>query len=621
MATRETLEPRAAQAGSAEDLYNLAREALDAPADPGYAKDLLAKPEFTGDAKAKKFLDDTAGGAMFTNDFITLAMGYQALGDAAKAEEMLGQGKDFAMSGEEKVAVGVGTLLVTGDAAASVKALSGALKEISSTEELYGLAKVVAGELKEAAASLVHDIYDKIKTKAGRAGDFARLAKSIAHDLGDKAKAAATISEGAEKYSSPSDLITLSGAMGEVDPAAAAGLYEKALASAKDFSALMQVLQSAKDNTEFAQTVLAKGVELASSTQEFLQLVEANAAIGNAAAVTEMLGKAEDAVNNLDDMRKIVDAVDKHAATDTERVARLKDRLARREANQAKYVAIQNEEGQAKTIKQFIGLADRVMAELEDASYAAKLLGSAEEMMRADGFHFSRFKPLILAVDRLGDKAWLTKLLEQSVASAADFVWFREIVLTAARELQDNAYGKERAKAYLEGRAGQAGDNPYDWTKLAETALEALGDKDWAARLLHEAAARAQDHFALAHVGKLYRDLGNEANAQTMFAKAASACVNAEQCLQLANRMRGYELPTAQIVPVMDACGGALSSANDKLRWAEGVADLLQDGNWAAKAYDGIAAAFTSEADRKRFERSRQMRMGYRFFGPGVQAH
>jgi hypothetical protein len=619
MATRETLEPRAAQAAGAEALYNLAREAFDAPADPGYARDLLAKPEFAAAADAKSVLDDLAGNAMFTKDFVALAIGYKSLGDAAKAEEMLQQGADFAMAGDEKVAVGIGTMLVTGDAAAAAKTLAGALKEISTTEELYGLGKVVACDIKD--AGLAGQIYDKIKTKVGRAGDFARLAKTIAADLGDKAKAVAIIQEGAEKYGSPADLIVLSGAMGEIDPAAAGGLYAKALESAKDFTALMQVLGAAKDNPDFASTVLARGGEIASSTPEFLQLVEANATLGNAAGVTEMLTRAEDAVNNLDDMRKIVEAVDKHAAADTERVARLKDRLAKREANQAKYVAIQNEEGQAKTVKQFIGLADRVMAELEDASYAAKLLGSAEELMRADGFHFSRFKPLILAVDRLGDKAWLGKLLEESVASASDFVWFREIVLTAARELQDSAFGMERAKAYLAGRAASAGDNPYDWTKLAETVQTALGDSAWAAKLLGDGASRAQDHFALAYIGKLYRELGDETNAQAMFGKAGQACVNADQCLQLANRMKAYELPASEIVPVMDACAKVLNTSTDKLRWAEGVADLLMDGDWAARAYASIESAFSAEADRKRFERSRQMRMGYRFFGPGVQAH
>ncbi|HRH82577.1 MAG TPA: hypothetical protein PLW81_16175 [Thiobacillaceae bacterium] len=620
MATRDTLEPRLAGCSSSEDLYNLAREAMDAPADFAFAKEVVSKPEFAADATAKSVLGDVAGNAMFTNDFIALAIAYKhGLKDDAKAEEMLQQGQDFAMSGEEKVAVGVGQMLISGDAAAAAKTLGGALKEISTTEDLYALAKVVATEVKDAA--LAGQVYDKIKTKCGRAADFARLAKTVATDLGDKAKAAELVKEGAEKFGSPADLIVLSGAMGEIDPAAAGALYDKALDSAKDFTALMQVLDAAKGNEAFTKAVLAKGGDLATKTGEFLQLAEANAAVGDSAAATAMLTAAEDAVANLDEMRRIVDAVNKVAANDAERVARVQGKLAKREANQAKYVEFQNQEAQAKTVKQLIALADGVMAELDDASYAGKLLSAAEDMMRADGFHFSRFKPLLLAVDRLGDKAWLGKLLEDSVASAGDFVWFREIVLTAAREFKDAAFGKEKAKAYLEARAASAGDNPYDWTKLAETVQTALGDSAWAAKLLNEAAGRAKDHFALAQIGKLYRDVGDAASAAGMFDKAVAACGNADQCLQLATRMKSYELPLSEIAPYMDACGGRMGTTMDKLRWAEGVSDLLLDGAWAEKAYASIASAFGDAAGKKLFERSKQMRAGYRFFGPGVQAH
>lgn len=616
MANRSTLEPKVAAAGSAADLFALARECFDEPADMAYAKDILSAAAFTGAADAKSALDKVAGDAMFTKDFVALAIGYKALGDEAKAKEMLGQGADFAMEGSEKVAVGMGQWLALGDGDAAGKALAGALKEVSATEELYGLAVVVA-ELNN--ADLFAQISDKIKAKAGRAADFARLAKLLASG-GDKAKAVEVINEGAGKYGSPADLIVLSGAMGEIDPAAAGALYDKALESAKDFTALMQVLDAAAGNAEFTKAVLAKAGDTATATGELLQLADAYAGISDAAGVTEMLDKAEDAVANLDEMRKVVEAVNKHAAADAERVARVADKLARREANQAKYVEFQNEEPKCTTVKQIIALADRILAELDDKAYAGKMLGVAEAQLREDGFHFGRFKPLILAVDRLGDKAWLEKLLDESVATSADdFVWFREIVLTCARELQDAAFGKARAKTYMDGRS--LGDNVYDYTKMAELANEALGDADLAARLLTDAAGRAQDHFALAHVGKLYRDIGDADTAASMFGKAVQACASGDACVQLASRLKAYELSAADISPLMDDCGARLTSASDKLRWAEGVADLLQDGAWAEKAFSGIAASFTSETERKRFDSSRQLRMGYRFFGPGVQAH
>ncbi len=616
MANRSTLEPKVAAAGKAADLFALARECFDEPADMAYAKDILNAAAFTGAADARAALDKVAGDAMFTKDFVTLAIGYAALGDAGKAKDMLGQGGDFAMDGGEKVSVGMGQWLAMGDAAAASKALAGALKEVSATEELYGLAGVVA-ELNDAA--LFGQIADKIKTKAGRAADFARLAKLLAKG-GDKAKAGEIINEGAAKYGSPADLIALSGAMAEIDPAAASALYDKALESAKDFTALMQVLAAAAGNAEFTKAVLAKAGAVAGVSGELIQLVGAYAGLGDASGVTDMLTKAEDSVANLDEMRKVVEAVEKYAAADAPRVERVKAKLAKREANQAKYVALQNEEGKCTTIKQFLALADRIMAELEDAAYAGKVLGLAEGRLREEGaFHFARFKSLILAVDRLGDKDWLGKLLDESVAAAADFVWFREIVMTCATELKDAQYGKARARTYVEGRA--LGDSAYDYTKMAETVQTGLGDSALAAKLLADAASRAKDHYALAHTGKLYRDIGDDAAANALFGKAVEACANGDQCVQLATRLKAYELPPSEIAPLMTTCGGRLGSSSDKLRWAEGVSDLLQDGNWAEQAYAAIAGSFGGDADRKRFERSRQMRVGYRFFGPGVKAH
>ncbi|MDP2787165.1 MAG: hypothetical protein Q8O79_03700 [Pseudomonadota bacterium] len=615
MATRDTLAAKAAACTSAAALFAIARDAFEAPADMGYAKELLNSAAFTGDAGAKAALDKVAGDAMFTKDFVALAIGYQALGDAGKAKDMLGQGADFAMDGSEKVAVGMGQWLALSDAAAAAKALAGALKEVSATEELYGLAAVVA-ELNDAA--LLGQIIDKIKTKCGRAGDFARLAKLVAGS--DKAKGVEIINEGAAKYGSPADLIALSGAMNEIDPAAAGALYDKALDSAKDFTALMQVLAAASGNPEFAKAVLAKGGALATASGELIQLADACAAAGDAASAADMLTKAEEAVGNLIDMRKVVEAVEKSLANDTVRIERVKAKLVKREANQAKYVELQNEEAKCKTVKQFIELADRIMADLDDAAYAGKVLGLAETQMRAEGgFHFARFKSLILGVDRLGDKHWLGKLLDESVANAADFVWFREIVLTCASELQDTEYGTARARVFVEERT--LGDSAYDYTKMAETVQTALGDSAMAAKLLNDAANRAKDHYALAHTAKLYRDIGDNTAANALFAKAAEACANGDQCVQLANRLKAYELPASEIAPLMDACGGHLSSVNDKLRWAEGVADLLMDGAWADKAYNGIAASFSTATDQKRLQLSRQMRMGYRFFGPGVQAH
>jgi hypothetical protein len=556
---------------------------------------------------------------MFTGDFVACAMGYKALGDAGKAADALQQGADFAMNGDENVVVGIGTQIVTGDSAAAAKVLAGALKEISTTEPLYALLGVVAGTIKDMALS--GQIVEKIQAKCGRAADFARLANVVAADMGDAARAGQLINEAAAKYGSPADLIALSGAMANIDPAGAAALHAKALESAKDFNALMSVLKAAEGNADFTKAVLAKGLEVASSTAEFLQLADACATAGDAAQAVVMVNRAEDCVAGLDEMRKVVDAVEKYLASDAGRVAAAKDKLARREANQAKYVELQSAEAQCKTVKQYIALADRIMAELGDAAYAAKVLSTAETLLREDGFHFSRFKPLIMAVDRVGDKAWLSRLVDESVATAADFLWFREIVLSVARELSDSSFGKTRAKAAMDERAAQSGDNAYDWTKLAELAGETLNDASETARLLSEAAGRARDHFALAQVAKLYHDIGHSDAAGATFVKAADSCADADAALQLAHRLKGFGMDGSTIAGLMDGIGSRLSSAGQKLAWAAGVADLLMDKEWAQKTYDGISGSFSDEVEKRAFERSKQMRMGYRFYGPGAQPH
>ncbi len=74
MANRSTLEPKVAAAAKAADLFALARECFDEPADMAYAKDVLTSAAFSGAADAKAALDKVAGDAMFTKDFVTLPL-------------------------------------------------------------------------------------------------------------------------------------------------------------------------------------------------------------------------------------------------------------------------------------------------------------------------------------------------------------------------------------------------------------------------------------------------------------------------------------------------------------------------------------------------------------------
>jgi hypothetical protein len=98
-------------------------------------------------------------------------------------------------------------------------------------------------------------------------------------------------------------------------------------------------------------------------------------------------------------MQKLVTAVEAHLADDAERLARVKAKLEKRQANHTRYLEFQQLEKEANSAKQFLALADRVRLELEDPFYAAKLIESAETLLDGTGYQFSRYKPILQAVD------------------------------------------------------------------------------------------------------------------------------------------------------------------------------------------------------------------------------
>jgi hypothetical protein len=154
----------------------------------------------------------------------------------------------------------------------------------------------------------------------------------------------------------------------------------------------------------------------------------------------------------------------------------------------------------------------------------------------------------------------------------------------------------------------------YDTVKLAEASFAATQDMAEAGRLLEAARAQAKDHYALTHIGHLYAEMGNAAKADELYAAAAAACVDGDACIQFIDRLKGFALPTAALKKWYAECGTHLSKPADKLRWAEGIADALNDKSWATEVYGQLAGQF-SGPDAARFELSRRSRADLNYFG------
>ncbi len=638
MPSRADLEPRLASAKSVADIRAIAEEA--AKDDPEFAKEAYQKAarhcadstqtvayargwkEVFGDGtQAQKLLDDAAAESQFTKDLVAIAIGYKEVAaDDAKAAELMQQAEEYCMTGEEQVYLAEGKVRVLGDAAGAKEAYEQALKETGNLDPLLELGRAAMGVLKD--GSFAKKIYDKAESKVSRAPEYVKLAAAAVNDLMDKDYAAGIFNKAAEKLSSVADLLSLASEAGKTlgDPTRAKALYQRALDSAADFPAVAKLLDAAKaagDNT-FLQAALNKGGELASNTPDFIDLAKGLLGLGDRQGADTLITRAENAVNSLDDLQKLAEGVKAHFSEQADRVARILAKLEKRIANQARYVEFQKQEEQADTVKKLLALADRVMVELEDPFYAAKLLDKAEALMRQGGYQFSRFEVLIRAIDKhLDDSPWITRLLDEGIAQGRDFITFKEVVHCAANLQRNRALGQEKARAYLQAREAQlkadSGSGVYDFTKLAQLVLANLRDTAWGGALLDAARQRAQDHYALAHIGYIKAQSGDAAGAAELYRQAATACKNADTCLQLAIRLKQYGLDAASLKEYYAACGKGLSNPADKLCWVEGMVDELKNPAWASETYAALASQMTG-ADQARFEQSRMNRVGNEFY-------
>lgn len=603
MATRDTLSPQEAQCNGGADYAALAMQALQEPADAAYAKELM---------------DRVADDCQFTKDLAACAIVYKALGEQGRAEELLQTAEDFCMSGEEQVALAEAKFKVLGDKAAAVGAYEKALKETGNLDPLIDLAKNVMNVIADSA--FAKKVLEKAEAKVSRAVEYSKLAAAAAEHVLDKDYAAAIFSKAAEKLSSVPDLLSLAGEVTKTlgDPQKAKALYERALAGATDFTAAKTLIESARQvgDAAFMQAALKKAGDLASATGEYIELAEGLASVGDKPGATALLDRAEDAVAGLDEMQKLVTAVETHLADDTERLTRVKTKLEKRQANHARYMEFQQLEKDAVNVKQFLALADRVRLELEDPFYAAKLIDSAEKLLDGTAYQFSRYKPILLAVDKnLDDTEWLSRLLDRAAENATDFVAFKDLVISAAH-LQHRELGVSKARAYLAAREAALASDPhasvYDSAKLAEASFAATQDMAEAGRLLEAARAQAKDHFALTHIGRLYASMGDDVKADELYAAAAASCSDGDACIQFIDRLKGFALPADTLKKWYAKCGDHLSKPADKLRWAEGITDALNDKVWAADAYAQLAGQFGGDS---RFELSRRSHAGLGYFG------
>ena len=571
---------------------------------------------FDDKAGAAELLSGVEGECMFPGQFVALAEGFKTLlDDSDKTAALLEQGKEFAMSGEENLDLANGYARLLGDQQTALELYRQALNDFASKDELIRLAGDMAGNLDDKSQAVL--AYEKAEGKISDPNDLAALAKAVTGALGDKVLAAGIFARAVEKIDQPNELLRLGNEIQETlsDKAQAGAVYRKALEAASEYPQLQRLLDllgSGFDDAELAQAAIAKSLEVCDNTTALLDAAQRSEKLGAEKTVTaRALDLAEEAVNSLDEMRKLNETVGSLAGDDQQRLDRVKAKLEKREASQAKYVAFQDRENKISRYNEFIALAEAVKEELDDPFYASQLLEKAEETLTAQGFNLQQYQALTRAVDRLtGNADWVGRLLDSSAEKVGFFAQVRALGQMAARELHDKEFGKQWAQAlyrrWEERLLGADNISAHELSKLARAAGDDLGDREWALALLDKAAEKASTPLDLAWLGHYARAWDEAGRADGYLRGAAAKCANAEQFNQLARQMKGFNESGDLLRELYGAGEKALNEPLAKLRWAEGIMREFGDLDWAQRVYDDLQADFAQPDKRSVYDYSRQ---------------
>ncbi|MFH1049557.1 MAG: hypothetical protein V1779_01355 [bacterium] len=571
---------------------------------------------------AKSALEDVEDDAQFTKEYVMLAKGYMSLGDTEKTKELLESGKEFAMTGEENIDLANGYWSLFKDKTAAAEGYEKGLNDISDKDKLLAFAKTIAVDMDN--TDLAKKFYQRAESKMTSAKDLTSLAQAAVDVLNDKDYARGIYERAEQSMETPQDLMLL--AIDIIknldDKPKAKDVYIKAHSKIEKFPLYLELFDaviSNIDDKELGKSILETAEKITVTTLELLQLTtKSYDVLQDTDYAAKLLAIAEEVVTNLNEMKDVNKTVKEKFSNDADWIKRVDEKLDKREKNQDKYDAYQKRETSAKTFKDLRLIVDDMMAELDDKYYAQKLLRAALDKLNSQQFNIDNYRKLVQSIAKyLIDNNWIKSILNNLIDNKAKFFFdFCGLCRIAIEETPDKDMGKKLAVSYLKNFEGKIDANPnktaYNYTDLAKAVNHLTGDSNWSVNLLEKAAQTDADYLAFSYMAYLAKVFQNEDLSRTYLERGTEKLETAIQYHKFAERLKALNFSNDEIKKLY-ACGSKLSNANEKLLWAEGIVDLLDDKDWAVKAYKEIASNFKAANDKEIFEVSRKIRLEGKF--------
>ena len=632
MTARANLEDRENACSTVADFAALITEALEDPADQEYAEELATRTEglcvevedtvaYAGILKSlgkdasdiRSALEEAEMDCQFTKQFVALARGFRDYcDDEDKMRELLEQAEEFCMTDEEQIDLGDGFQMLLGDSARAAECYEKGLAGVQDREALIALAEKFCGELNN--PELARTVYARAEEKSASGNDLRKLAQSMREHLRDDEAVGAIYQRAAERLTAVNDLINLAADSLELGlKDLAEQLYRKVLDDASDYTQVLKLvvpLRDMDDAQELIGAALDRAGDLASGSAELLEVaVLAHEADPQASRVRQLLGRAEEQVTSLGELTAVSERVAELAGDDAQWRARLDEKMEKRQANQARYNAFQEQEQHADTPLQFMQLANQVMGELEDAFYARKLLDTARQMLEDAPGDTNLHCLLARTMDALlEDAETCHEILQQAADAAESFSSLRHLAQTACSELRDREAGRQHARDwYSAWQSRLDGNDAYACLRLARAVCVDLGDADFVMQIMAGITTDARNAMVLAQMGLLARDAGDASQAEELFREALNDA-DSETIIAVTQLLREARVDAVLLRNLYETA--APEALPQRLRWTEGILEVFSDREWGERMYAKMADATVDPELAARLDLSRESRLG-----------
>ncbi len=562
--------------------------------------------------QVRSILEEAENDAQFAKQYVDLARGFkELLDDDQKVDELLESGAEFAMDGEEFIDLANGYWNLKQDKQTASGLYEKGLPDVNDRDTLLALAKTVAKDLEN--PNLAKTIYSKAESRVTGPGELIILAESIFNDTADKEFATEIYARAEQQIVGSHDLINLAihiiRNLGDREYAIA--VFGKAIDQSSDFISISRVfdviVEQLPEVEDLITSAIGKLQQDADSATDYLKIHEKSVTIlGDAGLAATLLKAAEERVENLAEMKKVVEIVAIHHADDVDWNTRVAEKLEKRQANQSLYNTFQGQEKSCQSSREFLSLAEQVMAKLGDRYYAKKLFTAAEELLDQNNFDLSQYGKLIESIDsEFGDADWLKNIVRKIAKRTRHFSQTWQISKLAG-SLSDSKLAESLALNVLTDAAEQAlnadGKTSTELIKLADSINRISSHNDLKGRLLDGAAEMASGYLDLSSLAKANMDAGNHDASASLFEQAAGSCTTPGDLQSLVMRMQRYGVDNEKVKSVYLAAESSFTDKYDLLQWAEGLIDLFDDRESAEEIFRKMADKFSQPEDRSVFQ-------------------